>query len=1071
MSSRRLVLPAALAGLLLALAPGVQAQTLPADLLDALRYRYIGPQGNRISSVAGVAGDPSTYYVGAASGGIWKSDDAGISWRPLFDDQEVEAIGALAVAPSDPQVVWAGTGEPHLRSNVSVGDGVYRSTDGGAHWTHMGLPATGRISRIVIHPSNPDVVYVAALGHAHAPQRERGIYRTRDGGRTWEQVLFVDENTGASSLMMDPNNPRILFAGMWTVEMHHWGRESGGPGSGVYASRDGGDSWTKLTGHGLPQPPIGKVDVCMTPADSRVVYAMIETGDGVPLHGQPTDTGELWRSTDGGATWELRNNSRDLGGRTAYYNQCRVGPDDADEVYFLAAAYSRTLDGGTTYRVEQGPRRPGGDHHDMWIDPLDADRQIVVHDQGLSISTNRGETWHRVQLPIGQMYHVTVDNAVPYHVMGNRQDGPSARGPSNTRYGGTRGAIPRGDWRSVGGGESGFATPDPTDPDIVWSSASGSGARGGIVVRWDARTGQFRNVEVWPESTGGVPAREVKYRFQWTFPLLVSPHDHNTLYVTSQVVHRTTNGGQSWDVISPDLTTNDTTKMGISGGLTPDNIGVEYCCVIYAFDESPAEQGVFYAGSNDGKVHVSRDDGAHWTDVTANFPEWPANGVVRGIDASKWDAGKAYLVVEAHLEGDFEPYAYKTTDYGAHWTKITAGLPDHILSFTRDIEEDPVRPGLLYLGTENHVYVSFDDGANWQALVNNLPPAPMYGLVVQEHFNDLAIATYGRGFWILDDVTPLQQLTAEVRTSTAHLFEPRAAYRFQQVTDPFEAPNDWTNGDNPPYGAALNYWLGAEAAGQDASVSISDASGTVVRTLRGTSEAGLNRVWWDLEGENSSAIVMRTTPMYADWRDLGPERTRTISNGMSVLEPPGTYTVTLEVGGRSYTRSLEVRKDPTSEGTVADIRAQTDLLESIRGEHDRAAKAVNGIEWVRRQLQDLVAVLSDQGDAGDLVQAAHDLESRFIAVEEELTQLRTTGTGQDGVRYPSKVVEKLSHLAGGVGTADFRPTDQQGEVNAVLLQMLEHAEQGLSALLQSDLAQFNRTLRDRGLNPLISDGA
>ncbi len=931
MSARRPILPAALAGVLLAFAASTQAQTVPADQLDALRYRYIGPQGNRISSVAGVAGDPSTYYVGAASGGIWKSDDAGISWRPLFDDQEVEAIGALAVAPSDPQVVWAGTGEPHLRSNVSVGDGVYKSTDGGGNWTHMGLPETGRISRIVIHPSNPDVVYVAALGHAHAPQHERGIYRTRDGGATWEQVLFVDENTGASSLMMDPNNPRVLFAGMWTVEMHHWGRESGGPGSGVYASRDGGDTWTKLSGHGLPKPPIGKVDVCMTRADSRVVYAMIETGDGVPVHGQPTDTGELWRSTDGGATWELRNNSRDLGGRTAYYNQCRVSPDDPDEVYFLAAAYSRTLDGGTTYQVEQGPRRPGGDHHDMWIDPLDGDRQIVVHDQGLSISTNRGETWHRVQLPIGQMYHVTVDNAIPYHVMGNRQDGPSARGPSNTRYGGTRGAIPRGDWRSVGGGESGFATPDPTDPDIVWSSASGSGARGGIVVRWDARTGQFRNVEVWPESTGGVPAKDVKYRFQWTFPLLVSPHDHNTLYVTSQVVHRTTNGGQSWDVISPDLTTNDTTKMGISGGLTPDNIGVEYCCVIYAFDESPAQQGVFYAGSNDGKVHVSRDDGAHWTDVTANFPEWPTNGVVRGIDASKWDAGKAYLVVEAHLEGDFAPYAYRTTDYGAHWTKITAGLPDHVLSFTRDIEEDPVRPGLLYLGTENHVYVSFDDGANWQALVNNLPPAPMYGLVVQEHFNDLAIATYGRGFWILDDVTPLQQLTPEVRASTAYLFEPRAAYRFQQVTDPFEAPNDWTNGDNPPYGASLNYWMGAEAAGQEATLRVTDASGSVVRTLRGTSEAGLNRVWWDLEGENSAAIVMRTTPMYADWMDLGPERTRTISNGMSILEPPGTYTVTLEVGGRTYARSLEVRKDPNSEGTVADIRAQTELLESLRG--------------------------------------------------------------------------------------------------------------------------------------------
>lgn len=1044
------------------------AQTIPADQLDALQYRYIGPQGNRISSVAGVAGDPSTYYVGSATGGLWKSTDAGISWRPLWEDLDSHSVGALAVAASDPQIVWAGTGEAHLRSNVGMGDGVYKSTDGGAHWTHMGLDATGRISRVVIHPTNPDIVYVASLGHTHAPQQERGIYRTLDGGATWTRVLFADENTGASSLIMDPNNPRILFAGMWTVEMHHWGRFSGGPGSGIYTSRDGGDTWTKLEGHGLPKPPIGKVDVCMTPADSRMVYALIETGDGVPDRGQETDTGEFWRSEDGGATWRLANHSRDLGGRTAYYNQCRVSTNDPYEVYFLTAAFSRTLDGGETYQVETGPRRPGGDHHDMWIDPVDADRMIVVHDQGLSVSTNRGETWHRVQLPNAQMYHVTVDNAIPYNVMGNRQDGPSARGTSNTRYGGTRGAIPRSEFRAVGGGESGFATPDPTDPNIVWSSASGSGARGGIVVRWDAKTGQFRNVEVWPESTGGTPASDVKYRFQWTFPLLVSPHDHNTIYVTSQVVHRTRNGGQSWDVISPDLTTNDQSKMGISGGLTPDNIGVEFCCVIYAFDESPAQQGVFYAGTNDGKVQVSRDDGASWTDVTGNFPDMPANGVVRGIDASKWDAGKAYVAVEAHLEGDFKAYAYKTTDYGAHWTKITTGIPDHVLSFTRDIEEDPVRPGLLYLGTENRIYVSFDDGAHWQPLINNLPAAPMYGIVVQEHFNDLVLGTYGRGFWILDDVTPLQQMTAEVRAASAHLFQPRAAYRFQPVTDPFDMPNDWTAGDNPPYGASINYWLGQGMAGRPVTLKISDAAGDVVRTLHGTSEAGVNRVWWDLEGENSTPVRMRTTPMYAEWMDLGPERVRVISNGMSVLQAPGTYTVTLDVGGQTSTASLEVRKDPNSEGTTADIRAQTALLEQMRGEHDRAAKAINQIEWVRRQLQDLKAVLTDQGGADDVIRQAQTLEEQFIAVEEELTQLRTTGTGQDGVRYESRVIERLGHLAGGVGTSDFRPTDQQGQVNVILLEVLTNAEAALKDLTDDELAAFNRMLRERGLNPLIS---
>ncbi|MGB1656923.1 MAG: WD40/YVTN/BNR-like repeat-containing protein, partial [Longimicrobiales bacterium] len=663
----------------LAAAP-LGAQQVAPEQLNALDYRHIGVVGNRIASVSGVVDDPLTYFAGAASGGLWKTEDGGITWRPVFDDQDVASVGALAVSVSDPTIVWAGTGEPHIRSNVTVGDGVYKSTDGGETFEHMGLDEIGRVSRIVIHPTDPDIVYVGALGHAHGPQRERGVFRTTNGGESWEHVLFVDENTGSSSVIMDPNNPRILFAGMWTVVFNTWGRESGGPGSGIYMSRDGGETWSKLEGRGLPVLPVGKVDICMSQADSRRVYALIETGDGVPWHGEETESGELWRSDNGGTDWQLVNFSRDLGGRTGYYNNCRAFPDDENEVFFLTAGLSRTYDGGLTYINHQGPQRPGGDYHDLWIDPDNADRLVIGNDQGVHISNNRGETYHRVELPISQMYHVTVDNAVPYNVLGNRQDGPSYRGPSNTLYGPT---IPRGDWHAVGGGESGFATPDPTDPNIVWSSASGSGARGGIVVRHDERTRQFRNVEVWPESTGGWPAGELRYRFQWTFPLLVSPHDNNTIYVTSQHVHRTRNGGQSWDVISPDLSTNDKSRQGISGGLTPDNIGVEYCCVIYAFDESPAQQGVFYAGSNDGKVHVSRDDGQTWEDVTENLPDWPADGVVRGIDASKWDPGRAYMAVEAHQVGDFRPYVYRTEDYGQNWDLITEGIDDHILSFTR----------------------------------------------------------------------------------------------------------------------------------------------------------------------------------------------------------------------------------------------------------------------------------------------------------------------------------------------------------------------------------------------------
>ncbi|MEZ4416037.1 MAG: sialidase [Gemmatimonadota bacterium] len=1045
----------------------VLAQQVGADALAALPFRHIGPVGNRISAVYGVTGDPLTYYAGAAAGGLWKTTDGGLYWEPVFDEQDVHSIGSIAVSESDPEIVWAGTGEPHIRSNVTIGDGVYRSMDGGKTWKHMGLENTGRISKVRIHPYNPDIVYVASLGHVHAPQRERGIFRTTDGGETWEQVLFVDEGVGASDLVMDPNNPRILFAGMWTVQFNTWGRRSGGPLSGIYMSRDGGDTWTKLEGHGLPGRPVGKIGLCMTPADSDRIYALIETGDGVPWEGQDTDSGEVWRSDDGGESWQLMTHNRDFGGRTGYYNNCRVLPDDPDEAMFLTAAFTRTIDGARTGIPMTGRARPGGDYHDLWIDPTDGDRWIVGNDQGVSVSLNRGQTWLRTQLPIGQMYHVTVDNAIPYNVMGNRQDGPSFRGPSNSLFGGTRGAIPRGDWHSVGGGESGFATPDPTDPNIVWSSASGSGARGGIVVRFDERNRQFRNVEVWPESTGGWSAEELKYRFQWTFPLLVSPHDHNTIYVTSQVVHRTTNGGQSWDVISPDLTTNDKSRQGSSGGLTPDNIGVEYCCVIYAFDESPIEQGVFFAGSNDGLVHVSRDNGANWTDVTANLPGLPPDGVVRGIDISRHEAGKAFIAIEHHQVGNFLPYVYRTRDYGRTWARITTGIAEHRLSFARWIHEDPVRPGLVYLGTENRLYVSFDDGDHWQMLKNNLPPAPMYGIIVQEHFNDLVVGTYGRGFWILDDITPLQQMTPEIAASRVHLFQPRNAYRFQQRTSPATDNIDMSAGDNPPYGASINYWLGEGVPGP-VTVRISDAAGTTVRTLRGTTRAGVNRVWWDLEDEGGTEVRMRTTPLYADWVDLGAERVIARGGDIEVLQPPGTYTVTLDVGGETRTASLQVLKDPNSSGTLADIQAQTEMMRDLQRDANSTAEAINQIEWLRRQIYDVSAVLADQGNAEALLQTGRELDAKLIGVEEILVQLRTTNTGQDGVRYPAKLIEKLGHLSGGVGTADFRPTDQQREVHQVLKEMLREAQQGLAALVSGDLAAFNQMLQQRGAR-IISD--
>ncbi|MBA4073161.1 MAG: sialidase, partial [Gemmatimonas sp.] len=534
------------------------------------------PEGNRFSAAAGIPGDPLTYYVGAASGGVWKTTDGGTNWRSLFDDQIVQSIGSIAVARSDKNVVWVGTGEGKIRSHISVGQGVYKSTDAGETWTLTGLEKSARIPRIVVHPQDPNTVLACALGHAYGPQQERGVYRTTDGGGTWTRVLFVDENTGCSDIAMDPSNPRVLFAGMWQLEIHTYGRTSGGPGSGLFVSRDGGTTWTRLKGNGLPTKPVGKVAVAIAHSNPQRVYAMIETGDGIPWNGEPTESGQLWRSEDGGHQWTLISRDRNVMGRAHYYSRMAVATDDEDEAYFLTASFSKSIDGGRTVEVVRRGQAPGGDHHDMWIDPTNANRMIVAHDQGLSISQNRGRTWYRQRLTNAQMYHVTVDNMIPYNVFGNKQDEPTYRGPSNSRLGGGR--ILRGQWHAVGGGESGWATPDPTDPNIIWSTASGSGMVGGIVVRFEESRRQFRSVEIWPKQSNG-PAAGVKYRFVWDSPLQISPWDHNTVYVGSQHIHRTRDGGQSWQIISPDLTLNDRSRMGSSGGLTGDNIGVEYAGV------------------------------------------------------------------------------------------------------------------------------------------------------------------------------------------------------------------------------------------------------------------------------------------------------------------------------------------------------------------------------------------------------------------------------------------------------------------------------------------------------------
>ena len=1061
--------------LALGLPAAVLAQPAP-DELGGLKFRHIGPVGNRTLAVAGVPGDRNVYYAGAATGGIWKTEDAGLKWRPVFDDQDVHAVGALAVSESDPNIVWAGTGETFIRANVSIGIGVFKSTDAGETWQHMGLDATARIGRIIIHPTNPDIVYAASLGHAYSPQPERGVYRTMDGGETWEKILFVDEETGASDMVMDPNNPRILFAGMWQLALRTWGRMSGGPGSGLWMTRDGGDTWTELEGNGLPMSDVGKIALCMSKSDSRRVYALIETSDGVPYFGVDSadwstgevESGELWASSDGGKTWTIQTHNRNLSGRNAYYARCAAAPDDRDEAYFLTASFASTLDAGVTHRVHGFNDAPGWDHHDMWIDHTDADRMAVAHDGGVSISENRGKSWFKIQLPLAQMYHVTVDDAIPYNVLGNRQDGPSTRGPSRAFTGGFFSAgIPRGMWHGVGGGESGFATPDPVDPNIVWSSASGFGAAGGIVVRYNETNRQFRQVEVWPESTIGWPAETLRYRFQWVFPLTISPHDRNTVYVGSQHVHRTTNGGQSWEEISPDLTSNNKDRQTVSGGLTPDNIGVEYCCVVYAVDESPVEAGVIYAGTNDGLMHVTRDGGANWTDVTANIPGMPDEGVVRNIDASKWEAGKAYMTVEAHQVGNFAPYVYKTEDFGASWELIVNGVKDSPLSYTRNVREDPARPGLLYLGTENFLYVSFDDGANWQRLANGLPPSPMYWITVQERFKDLVVGTYGRGFWIMDDISPLQQWTDEIEAASVHLFEPRSVYRFHPITAPFSQFDDWSAGENPPYGAPISYWLDDETEG--VKVVVKNGAGETIRTMDGSGDAGLNRVWWNLREDESSEMRLRTPPTGADWVELDADRSRSAPGGarVAVLAPPGTYQVELQVGDETQQASLEVMKDPNSEGTLEDIAAQTALVRELREDMDTVAGMVNEIEWLRRQLLDVKSLAEETNQVEAIASAVDGLEGSLIAVEERLIPMAVTGTGQDQIRWPNMLAGRIGYLAGAVQSADFPPTDQMREVHGILRERLAIQQAELQRILETELPEANRSLEGEGVPGVV----
>ena len=1031
------------------------AQQVTAEIYKALRYRYIGPPGNRTAAVVSVPGNPLVYYIGASSGGIWKSTDAGENWEPIFDDQPAQSIGALAIAPSDPNVIWAGTGEAFVRSNISIGNGVYKSTDAGKTWKHMGLEMTGRIGRVAIDSSNSDIVFVAAMGHCYGPQKERGVFRTKDGGKTWQQVLFVDENTGCSEIAMDPNNPRILFAGMWPLIIHTWGRESGGPNGGIWKSIDGGDTWQHLTGNGLPEPPIGKVGLAIAPSNSNAVYALIETGS--------PNRGVLWRSSDGGETWTLMSYNRLLNERPHYASRLMVNPGDENEVYFAANSMSRTFDGGYTTEVVPW----SGDCHDMWADPKNPERIMISNDGGAIITLNRGKTWKRIVLPIAQMYHVAVDNQIPYYVYGGCQDSSAFKGPSTG--GGGRGFFQaRTQWEATAGGECGFVIPDPVDPNIVWG-----GSYNADLMRADYRTGQINTVHVWPESIYGSHAAAAKYRFNWTFPIHISPHDHNKVYVGSQYVHMTTDGGRSWAVISPDLTTNDPTKMGPSGGLTLDNLAVEYGCVVFAIAESPLEQGCIWAGTNDGLVQVTRDEGKAWTNVTVNIPNLPPWGTVSNIEPSRYEAGTAYITVDFHQMNNRDPFVYKTTDYGKTWKSISSDIPKSVFSYCHWIHEDPVRKGMLFLGTENAIYISFNDGKNWLSLQNNLPQAPVHQMVVQNNFNDLVIGTYGRGFWIMDDITPLQQLSDEVLKKDIHLFKPRHAYRLHSIA----------GGPSAMPRAYINYYLKDIPKGS-LTITILDEKGNLVSTLNGTKRPGINRVTWDLRHNGARQAKLRTRPAgnphvveekrflllweregwypILSWGSYGGFR--------GFLVAPGNYTIKLKVGDKELSQTLEVKKDPRSAGTVEDIKEQVRMQLEIREDLNTVSDMISQIEWMRKQLCDIKDLLKAEGksvEAGTLT-TIDEFDKKLCSVEDELLQPVLAEGDSKSFRSPQKLYGKLSVLAGDVANSvDFAPNKQQREVQAVLKERLTKEKSRFEELVKTDLAAFNEFLKKKNISGII----
>ena len=1013
----------------------------------ALKYRNIGPAaGGRVSRVAGIPGDPSTYFAATASGGVWTSTDAGATWKSVFDTQPASSIGSIAIAPSDRNIIYVGSGEANIRGNVAAGNGIYKSTDGGKNWTQVWVQA-GQIGTMAVHPTNPDIAFAAVLGHAFGPNSERGVYRTRDGGKSWQQVLKKDENTGASDVAINPRTPSIVFAGFWQARRFPWDLQSGGIGSGLYVSRDGGDTWKQLTGHGLPEGIWGKVGVAVAPSDARRVYVLIEA-----------DKGGLFRSDDGGESWELVNPTHALRQRAWYYMTLTVNPQNENDLWFPQVPLLHSIDGGKTIEYVRGV--PHGDNHDVWIDPQNPRRMILANDGGVHITTNAAETWYSPLLPIAQFYHVSADTRRPYWVAGAMQDLGTAQGPSDS----LAGHIALSDWHEVGGGEAGHVVSDGADPNIVFA-----GEYLGIITRYDYRTRQSRNVSAWPENPSGHGGEDMKYRFQWTAPIAGSPHDPHAIYHGAQVVFKTTDGGQHWDVISPDLTRQDKSKQTWTGGpITGDNTGVETYETVFAIAESPKQKDLIWAGTDDGLVHVTTDGGKKWTNVTKAMPGFPEWGTVSIIEPSPFDASTAYVVVDAHRLDDMRPYLYKTSDLGRSWTRLDGALPKDI--YLHSVREDPKKRGQLYLGTERGVMFSADDGKTWRSLQLDLPTVAVHDLIVKD--DNLVLATHGRSMWILDDLQPVREFSEKAAAESAYLFPVADAARWRYGSNDYGPRTG--RFDNPPHGAPIYYFLKDKPAGE-VKIEVLDSQNKVLRTLSSIPrELDNSSDHQNPEDFKKAALQIDPGVPRAVW-DLRYEGARKIKNGkIDTGDPaqgprvaPGTFTIRLVAGGKTLTSPIRVAPDPRGDLPQADLEAQTTFALRVRDDVSKLTGLVNDIRSVRDQLKARVAALeprkSEQAVAELLKSADHAL-SKAQTLEDKLHNPTAE------VVYDILAMKGGTRLYSRLAPLQMWAVEAEGAPTAGMQQVLQGQEQELAALVSetqafvtADVAAINQRAAQLGV--------